>query len=206
MGCCLDVQRPDEDGRPVAAGDDFSFGLPPMTRADLEKKREEFWETRIDGEPETWEGLHRWVDTTDEGAKKLIIKELCLTQPEIDKDEGMSCYSNNRGNKYEIPQFILSNPKNLLPDEVDQSDVDPDDKNSSPLTFKIRLSSGTDIEVTLNTSSRISDVKSHIASSQSVEASNIRIVFKGKLLKDNVKLAKSGIVDGIIVQAMIKST
>ncbi|KAF5197083.1 Ubiquitin domain-containing protein [Thalictrum thalictroides] len=83
----------------------------PITRAQLNQMREEFWDTapHYGGRKEIWDALR--------GAAEV---ELSLAQAIVDSAgvivssaDLTTCYD-ERGAKYELPNYVLSEPTNLI--------------------------------------------------------------------------------------------
>ena len=69
--------------RPDISNLDNKF--PRMTRAALNKKREEFWETRLEGRPEMWQAIRLAVQAEDEATQHSIMQAAGLTPWDWDR-------------------------------------------------------------------------------------------------------------------------
>lgn len=87
----------------------------PMTQAQLEKKREEFWDTapHYGGDRVIWDAL-KAAATTDIETAKLITESAGII---VGPPNMTVCYD-ERGAKYELPPFVLSAPTNLARGDV----------------------------------------------------------------------------------------
>jgi hypothetical protein len=84
---------------------------PPMTAAALQRKRDEFWETQpyYGGSKEIWDAL-RAACAADASLAKVLLDaaEVKVTRPDMSV-----CYD-ARGFRYELPQYVVADPSNLL--------------------------------------------------------------------------------------------
>ncbi|KAJ1740548.1 hypothetical protein LPJ79_003944 [Coemansia sp. RSA 1821] len=87
----------------------------PMTAAMLQRKRTEFWETApaFEGRTEIWLGLRMACESDDMQLAQAIIESLNVVVPNGRIADGVY---DERGACYEIPQYCLSSPTNLMPD------------------------------------------------------------------------------------------
>eukprot|EP00002_Diphylleia_rotans_P010230 TRINITY_DN2062_c0_g1_i1.p1 TRINITY_DN2062_c0_g1~~TRINITY_DN2062_c0_g1_i1.p1 ORF type:complete len:120 (-),score=21.88 TRINITY_DN2062_c0_g1_i1:117-476(-) len=83
---------------------------PVINTAQLERMRREFWETRIEGRQVVWETLKGVVDEPETDMKILILQSAGIVV--IDGD--LSEVYDELGAKYELPNYILSDPTNLV--------------------------------------------------------------------------------------------
>eukprot|EP00300_Choanocystis_sp_HF-7_P022422 c21682_g1_i1.p2 GENE.c21682_g1_i1~~c21682_g1_i1.p2 ORF type:complete len:108 (+),score=17.26 c21682_g1_i1:107-430(+) len=82
-----------------------------MTREELKKKREEFWETEpyYGGRPECWAALRQAVEAKDRKSANAIIVGAEMTLPTGVLTESYDAL----GYKYDIPIYCLREPINL---------------------------------------------------------------------------------------------
>lgn len=83
----------------------------PLTRADLNKMREEFWDTspHYGGDRVIWDAL-KGAAESDASTSKLILDSAGIV---IGPPDLTVCYD-ERGAKYELPKFVWSDPINGL--------------------------------------------------------------------------------------------
>lgn len=96
------------------------------TPTQLEQERKEFFETRVTGRPEVWTALAASISllrTGDLATAQSIVDAAGITVPTGDLCEG--CYD-ERGVLYRLPQCIVSDPENLVPDDTHGDDDDDD--------------------------------------------------------------------------------
>ncbi|GLC46664.1 hypothetical protein PLESTB_001549100 [Pleodorina starrii] len=86
----------------------------PMTLSQLQKKREEFWDTQphYGGDRNIWDALKAACEADQETAKLLIESAGII----VAAHDMTVCYD-ERGAKYELPKYVLSEPVNLAKDQ-----------------------------------------------------------------------------------------
>jgi len=183
---------------------DKSFS--PMTREELMQKRQEFWETRIDGRSEMWQAIRLAAESDDDTTAKVILQSAGLSPYDIDRPDYCFCYD-ERGFRYEVPMYILHEPRNLVvatPDVV----VSEEEKQKAEqdLTIKIRLSTGTDIQYAGKGQDTILHLKQFVEKEKGIAPDRQKAIFQGKLLHDSATLAHCRISNNVVLQVMVRPT
>ncbi|GBG71656.1 hypothetical protein CBR_g9071 [Chara braunii] len=82
----------------------------PITRAEIKRMREEFWDTapHYGGKKEIWDALRVAVEA-DLSMAQTIVESAGI----IVSSEDLSCCYDERGAKYDLPNYVLSDPVNL---------------------------------------------------------------------------------------------
>ncbi|CAA2953447.1 ubiquitin domain-containing protein 1-like [Olea europaea var. sylvestris] len=85
----------------------------PITKCQLVQLREEFWDTapHHGGRIEIWDAL-RAAAEADPSLAQTIVNDARITVQNADLT---ICYD-ERGARYELPKYVLSEPKNLIRD------------------------------------------------------------------------------------------
>ncbi|XP_057537237.1 uncharacterized protein LOC130814953 [Amaranthus tricolor] len=87
-----------------------------ITKAQLTQMREEFWDTapHYGGRREIWDALHAAAEGELDMAQTIIESAGIIVQnPDL-----TVCYD-ERGAKYELPNYVLSEPTNMVRDNSD---------------------------------------------------------------------------------------
>ena len=92
----------------------------------LHRQRTEFWETapQYDGQVETWNSLRVAVELShqnDLATAQAVLDSAGIIIPT--GDLGMGCYDES-GHRFVIPEFVLSDPRNIMDDEVEMKPRD----------------------------------------------------------------------------------
>ncbi|XP_020572677.1 ubiquitin domain-containing protein 2-like isoform X2 [Phalaenopsis equestris] len=84
-----------------------------ITMSELRRMREEFWDTapHYGGQKEIWDAL-RVAAESDINLAQTIVDSAGIILANADMT---ICYD-ERGAKYELPKYVLSEPTNLIPD------------------------------------------------------------------------------------------
>ncbi|PIA42033.1 hypothetical protein AQUCO_02100107v1 [Aquilegia coerulea] len=82
----------------------------PITRAQLNQMREEFWETapHSGGQKEIWDVLREAAE-----AELTVAQAIVDSAGVIISSVGLATCYDKRGAKYELPNYVLSEPTNL---------------------------------------------------------------------------------------------
>lgn len=199
----------------------------PMARTELDKQRREFWETvaEFGGKHEAWEALKGALEAWDKDLElaRTIIDCAGLILPTGELAEVYDEF----GYRYMLPDYCISEPKNMLPDNPNDLNrkLSRKSSRSSPnlrsMSFSeeaamlglrkltIRMSSGEDLSIELKpTIKTIEDL-----TKATVLAGNIKLdskqkmvfLFKGQVLEKSMKLDDIDKLDKLPIQAWISS-
>lgn len=83
----------------------------PMTKSELQRKREEFWDTapHYGGDRVIWDALKAACESDLQTAQLVVnTAGVIVTVPDLS-----TCFD-ERGSKYELPRYVLSEPSNLI--------------------------------------------------------------------------------------------
>eukprot|EP00455_Lapot_gusevi_P037311 TRINITY_DN416_c0_g2_i1.p1 TRINITY_DN416_c0_g2~~TRINITY_DN416_c0_g2_i1.p1 ORF type:complete len:222 (+),score=47.19 TRINITY_DN416_c0_g2_i1:162-827(+) len=180
--------------------------FPAMTLAQLQKKRQEFWETQVEGDPNMWQAIKLSTEAEDEVTARAILDSSGLTPWDMETSDALFCYDPT-GKRYVVPLWVLHLPRNLLPDEAAATPTPQPiliEEKGVDLNFKIRLSTGTDVEVVMKSTDTITEVKKRIANQLSIATDRQRAIFSGGILQDGQQLGAVGIKDGVVLQVMVR--
>ena len=87
------------------------------TRQELDREREEFFDTRVTGRQEIWGALRIVIGLLEEGEMETaqgILDASGITVPTGDLKDGAY---DEAGNFYQMPEHVISDPENLMPEE-----------------------------------------------------------------------------------------
>ena len=133
------------------------------------------------------------------------------------------------GNRYVIPKYCISKPKNFqhsqndadeevhedsttkllnedspLRNRASQPTVSAQKISGSPLTLKVRLSTlNKDIKVPMTSHDRVRDLKRKLEAEYNVDAKRITMLYYGKVLNNATLLKDLEIPKGFVVQAVV---
>lgn len=89
------------------------------TRRQLDREREEFFDTRVTGRPETWNAIRLAIENIDDdlGTAQTILDAAGVTLPTGNLVNGAY---DEVGNHYHLPEHCVADPSNVIniPDDV----------------------------------------------------------------------------------------
>ncbi|KAG4204359.1 hypothetical protein ERO13_A04G043200v2 [Gossypium hirsutum] len=86
----------------------------PITKSELEQMRDEFWDTapHYGGQKEIWDALRAAAAEPDLSQAQVIVDCAGVI---VQNTDLTICYD-ERGAKYELPKYVLSEPTNMIRD------------------------------------------------------------------------------------------
>ena len=107
-----------------------------------------------------------------------------------------------KGFRYNLPPYCVCGPVDLLENSADE--VYPKSfKGKYSNTIKLRLSNGKDLKIDRNQICTVSEIKKYISESENYEGRRIVMIWRGKILADEMKLEALDLPRDAILQAMI---
>ncbi|KAI1846922.1 hypothetical protein JX266_007143 [Neoarthrinium moseri] len=221
------------------------------TRAQLDKERTEFFDTRVTGRAEVWQTVHAalevmWQSDAEPGATtegdpegdtalataQSILRAAEITLPTGDLAKGVY---DSLGHYYPLPEWIVTDPVNIS--ETDEQDRAEDQKGGhvdddggageesdevlrkreekgkaveSQNTVKIRArlsETARDIIVKIDPDDSVRSVAQKILYQSRLDAQSrkIKLVYLGKILKENASLESQGFNTTHVVNAFVFS-
>lgn len=233
--------RPNQPIRPPTPLDTspahISHQPPPWTRSQLEREREAFFDTRVSGNQEAWKGLRvvsELLRKEDFAEAQGILDALNLTCPNgriasgRGRDRVKGGVYDERGELYELPTWVLTDPQDVIEDEEkDATDGAADDKDEGAnaeavaaakrrdekgkgraedpgemIQLRARLSDrGTDVTVSVGMKQKIGTIVKSIQ--EQAGAKRIRLMYLGKAMDERKTLEECGFKQGNVVNAMV---
>lgn len=194
--------------------------FPPMTRAQLRRKRDVFWETRSSGVREIWMGLRSSAELRrdgDEESAKAIIAAIGCTRLKPGKSRrSFSCYD-ERGSQYVMPRYLFEDPGNMLEnrgaallqsDEQKEGAAPAEAMSNESITFTVRLNIGKDLTVTMKEQDTIGQLKEHLSAQlHGLDPTKIRVLARGKMYSNSYTIRDPfPIKNGDVIHASFPSS
>ncbi|KAL1834076.1 uncharacterized protein LOC108210437 [Daucus carota subsp. sativus] len=113
MGCCgSSIAKGDEAAKKIRKPKPWKHSE-AITRAQLKQMREEFWDTapHYGGRKEIWDALQAAAESELTLAQAIVDSAGVIVQ----SADLTICYD-ERGAKYELPKYVLSEPTNIISD------------------------------------------------------------------------------------------
>lgn len=171
-----------------------------ITKEDLDKKREAFWGTRVEGNPDAWQFLQT-ICTSDDIRDEDIKEYLNAVGIKPYKDCINITYD-TKGVIYEIPNYCIHDPYKYEFEEVKRK-ICP---GENIIEVIIRSAMRESVYELLNTST-VGELKVFITSSYeqgNINIEDIRLFFSGKELANEEELWFYNIEDKSIVNMLIR--
>ncbi|PKU83371.1 ubiquitin domain-containing protein 2 [Dendrobium catenatum] len=113
MGCAGSSQSKGEDNTKKVRKPKLWKHPQSITMSEIKRMREEFWDTapHYGGQKEIWDAL-RAAAESDVNLAQTIVDSAGIILANTDMT---TCYD-ERGAKYELPKYVLSEPTNLIRD------------------------------------------------------------------------------------------
>jgi len=171
--------------------------ISPVPFEELEKIRNDFWSSRIEGNPQIWEILH------------MICNDNSLSVDDIDaymKASNIVTYKgcinvtyDNKGFLYEIPNYCINDPLEYEKFEEKKPLIKED------IEVKIRCFN-LEEKIKINNFDNITEIKENIKKcekfNKKYESNNIRLFFGGKELNDKKEVWYYNIQNNSIIQML----
>ena len=165
------------------------------TQEEVAKKREEFWDTRVEGSPDAWRVLRMAVDAPDSSSATEIIKAAGLR---FATDQLAQTYDDT-GVRYDLPPFIMSEPVRY----GKRQEPAPIVAKDARISLVVRSSKAKDQTITVSTLQKANELKRAYSSLSQLPLAQIRLFFNGRELKDDDVLAQFNLSDQVVVQCMV---
>lgn len=185
---------------------------PPITRAHVLRKRQEFWETSpsYSGRPEIWDALRAACEADEDGLAYAILDSAGITLP----DGCLHLAYDELGNSYQIPSYCLRFPSTLVDEqsqELSTQKVDlpppstpqhsvigpmptasPSPRGPGTCSLRARLSNGTDIKLLVEPSFSVGEIKQLIRDNGGPDTTAQRVFMFGRPVVDARTLDEIG--------------
>ncbi|KAI9881042.1 MAG: hypothetical protein M1830_008924 [Pleopsidium flavum] len=199
------------------------------THAELEREREEFFETRVTGRQEIWCTLKMVVGLMMGGDLETaqgIIDAAGVTLPRGDLISGAY---DEMGNFYQMPELVISDPANVISgshegviedaktergEEIDEEELERRReekgkgvlKTGDTIKIKARLSDrgGPDVQILLGKDQNVRVLARKVQEEAGIVGKGkVKIAYLGKVLKDGEPLPSQGWREGHVVNALV---
>ena len=169
--------------------------ISPISKEDLDKKREAFWGTRTEGNQQTWSFL-REVCQMPEGEEENI-NAMLEAYDLIPLTNCINITYDSLGGLYEIPNYCINEPYKyeLVEDKKERP-------NEVKISFHLR-NGPKQTKITCSNYKKIEKIKEKVGKKYNVTADKIRLFFYGKEMKNNFELWNYNVSEGCVVIVMI---
>ncbi|CAD8060720.1 unnamed protein product [Paramecium sonneborni] len=170
----------------------------------IEKLRNVFWETRVEGRQEIWQILRSIINEEEETAR-FLVQEAELKPI---KDSLQHVYD-KLGQKYDVPIFCINDP-------IEYSDEKFEDRglieNNGDETVKLLIRSvhlnGKDMEIDCKQSQSVVDLKDIICvelqKRHEIACESMKLFYRGKEMQDSYQIGRYNLMNEAIIIGYLK--
>ncbi|KAI9844231.1 MAG: hypothetical protein M1837_005737 [Sclerophora amabilis] len=195
------------------------------TRRQLDREREEYFDTRVTGRAESWSAIRMAVETmeSDLSTAQTILDAAGITVPTGDVVNGVY---DEVGNYYQIPEHCISDPVNLTStpkasvsshdvlSDMDEEEMERrrEEKGKGVVhaaeTYRVRARlsdrGGPDVTIALGKQQPVRVLVRKLQEETEILGRNqIRVAYMGKILKEGETLSAQGWQEGHVVNALV---
>ncbi|KAM3136691.1 Ubiquitin domain-containing protein 2 [Paramecium bursaria] len=162
-----------------------------ISEQELQKFRNHFWETRVEGQQEIWQILRNVVKEDIQNAKAMIeAMDIKLINNSL-----QSVYD-HKGKRYDIPIFCINDPQKYDVREQIKSGV-----GLIPILVRSPKFNGQDLKIEIDLQNQVEVLKNQIKEQKQVKT--LRLFFGGMELKDKNLLSEYNLKENDIVIAFL---
>lgn len=162
------------------------------------KKRNEFWETRVDGSSTVWKVLHAAILEPNPAEAEAMIKAAGL---KMTNGLMLQVYD-NLGHRYDVPPYVINEPAKYGKGPLAPSL--PIGFNEKTISFTLRSAKYSDLPLEVLNSTAVEWVRQKYSKEKAVNEGNVLLFYNGKELKDGFTLGHYKIEEGIVIQILLK--
>ena len=166
------VRRGETTGRGIKQTPSYDSRVSPEI---LRKKRQEFWETRIEGENTTWNALKLATECSDTTLAIEILKSagIKLIKRTLQMSYDLKLF------RYDLPIFLINEPVTFIEDNAEAAPV-----NEANLPIILRLAAK-DVKVAPMGTDLVQDVKNTLQKLHDCGDKKIKFFYSGRELKND---------------------
>ncbi|CAD8140787.1 unnamed protein product [Paramecium octaurelia] len=172
--------------------------------AQIEKLRNIFWETRVEGRQEIWQIL-RSIINEDEETARFLVQEAELKPI---KDSLQHVYD-KLGQKYDVPIFCINDPIEFSAEKFEDRGLI---QNYGNETVKLLIRSvnlnGKDMEVECKQNQSVVDLKDvvnvELQKRNQIQCESMKLFYRGKEMQDQYQVGRYNLINEAIVIAHLK--
>ena len=172
-----------------------------ITLEALQKVRDDFWSSRVEGNPEIWELLHAICH--DQSLSDEDIIGMLRAGGIIPFKDCINVVYDSKGALYEIPNYCINDPSQYNIPEIEYTKEKP---NEEEIEFKIRYFTH-QFGIKLSNMKTIAEIKELILKEEKykdMEISRVRLFFGGKELHEDKEIWFYDIQNDSIVQMLVR--
>jgi hypothetical protein len=169
---------------------------------ELQIKRNEYWETRVEGVEKSWKALRLACESpeSEEGIKAMVAAGMKLVK------QTLQLSFDSSGHKYDVPVFCINDPSVF--DLPKKKEIKKEELAGKTIDLKFRRAGvAHDIKIQAQDNWTTLELKQEYIkklNEDGVEPSHLRFFFGGKQFADESFLAEYSLQDGQVIQVFKK--
>jgi len=172
-----------------------------LTLQEIQAKRVEFWDTRVEGEPKAWRALREACETDNQ---EIAVRTLGVARVKL-VNQSLQLAYDHRGHKYDVPIFCIHDPADY--DIPLKKELRKEEVAEEQLIVKMRVPGMVnDIKLQICNNWTVLQMKEEFLKQNDKERdpSMLRLFFSGKELHDNNLIADYSIQNEHVIQVIKK--
>ncbi len=170
--------------------------ISPISKEELEKKRNAFWDTRTEGNQQTWNFLKELCQMPE--GEEENLQAMLLAYDLIPLKGCINITYDSLGGIFEIPNYCINEPYKY--EIIEDEKVRPKEEK-----VKFHLKGTHKTKITCSNYETIEKVKQKIGKKYKVEIDKVRLFFYGKELKNDLELWNYNVSNDCVVILMINN-
>ena len=167
-----------------------------ISKEDLIKKRKEFWETRIEGNPEIWNFLREICENNDSDDKDCTA--FLQANDIIPYKNCINVTYDGAGILYEIPNYCIQEPLVY----IENNDIIKEKRELKNITFYVKKETQI-IQIINDNYLKVEDLKKMISKKFNCQIENVRMFFLGKEMENDKEIWYYNVEDQSTITLMI---
>ena len=168
--------------------------ISPISKEELEKKRNAFWGTRTEGNQQTWNFLKELCQLPE--GEEDNLNAMLVAYDLVPMKNCINITYDSLGGIYEIPNYCINEPYKY--EIIEDNKEKP---NEEKITFHLREGIK-QTKITCSNYSKVEKVKEKMAKKNNVDISKIRLFFYGKEMKNDFELWNYNVTQDCVVIVM----
>lgn len=194
----FDVIRDKRTGTGIKQTQSYKSKIP---KEELEKKRNEYWETQVEGNTAVWQVLRSACEEPDE---ETALAMLAAADVRLVNKNLQQAYD-SLGAKYDVPIFCINDPVEYNIPKKKQLNVE---SLNEPLNIKIRrVGVVHDVEIETTKGATVLSLKEAYLSKvkeEGLQLNKLRMIYGGREMTDNSRLVEYALENEHVVQVFVR--
>ncbi len=167
-----------------------------IPESELKKRRNEFWETRIEGNSDIWNFLREICENNDSDDKDCTA--FLQANDIIPYKNCINVTYDGAGSLYEIPNYCIQEPLVY----IENNDIIKEKRELKNITFYVKKETQT-FQIINDNYLKVEDLKKMISKKFNCQIENVRMFFLGKEMENDKEIWYYNVEDQSTITLMI---